>query len=81
MKSTSQVVGLPQRKYAGAGNRSGRKYKSELKVGRPYVGGRSSPFNQPVPFSVFRGSGPSQSKHRNVRSPLPAGGSARTAIF
>src|SRR5712672_3243866 len=41
-----------------------------------YFGGCSSPFNQPVALSVFRGSGPSQSKHWNVRGPLP-GGSAR----
>src|SRR3982074_1625558 len=32
---------------------------------------------QPVALSVFMGSGPSQSKHWNVRCPLPPGGSAR----
>jgi len=44
---------------------------------RPYFGGCSSLFNQPVTLSVFSGSGPSQSKHWNVRCPLPPGGSAR----
>jgi hypothetical protein len=42
-----------------------------------YFGGCSSPFNQPVALSVFSGSGPSQSRHWNVRCPLPLGGSAR----
>jgi len=42
-----------------------------------YFGGCSSPFNQPVAHSVFSGSGPSQSRHWNVRCPLPLGGSAR----
>src|SRR6266404_289484 len=37
MKSTSQVVAPPRRKYAGAGIRSGRKYKSELKAKEPYL--------------------------------------------
>ena len=37
----------------------------------------SSLFNQPVTLSVFSGSGPLQSKHWNVRCPLPPGGSAR----
>jgi hypothetical protein len=40
-------------------------------------GGCSSPINQPVAFSVFIGSGRSQSKHWNVRCPSPPGGSAR----
>jgi hypothetical protein len=48
MKSTSQVVAPPRRKYAGAGDSFRQKYKSELKVRRPYVGGRSSPFNHPI---------------------------------
>jgi hypothetical protein len=39
--------------------------------------GCSSPINQPVAFSVFIGSGRSQSKHWNVRGPSPPGGSAR----
>ena len=39
--------------------------------------GCSSPINQPVAFSVFIGSGRSQSKHWNVRCPSPPGGSAR----
>jgi hypothetical protein len=42
-----------------------------------YFGGCSSPFNQPVAFSVFSGSGPSHSKHWIVCGPLPPGGSAR----
>src|SRR6267142_5884871 len=37
----------------------------------------SSPESQPVASSVFMGSGRSQSKHWNVRSPLPPEGSAR----
>jgi hypothetical protein len=45
---------------------------------RPYLGGRSSPFNQPVAVSDLRGSGRSQSRHWNVRGPLPPGGSAKT---
>jgi hypothetical protein len=48
-------------------------------VRRPYVGGCNSPFNQPVAFSVFSGSGPSHSKHWNVRCRSPPGGSARKA--
>ncbi len=44
---------------------------------KPYFGGCSSPFNQPVTLSVLSGSGRSQSKHWNLRSPLPPGGSAR----
>ena len=42
-----------------------------------YSGGRSSLLSQPNTLSVFRGSGCSQSKHWNVRGPLPPGGSAR----
>jgi hypothetical protein len=42
-----------------------------------YFGGCNSLFNQPVAVSVFRGSGLSQSKHWNVRLPLPPGRSAR----
>src|SRR5580693_6420444 len=42
-----------------------------------YFGGCSSLLSQPIAFSVFRGSGPSQSKHWNLRCPLPSGGSAR----
>src|SRR5258707_725151 len=42
-----------------------------------YFGGCSSPLSQPVTFSVFSGSEPSQSKHWNVRGPSPPGGSAR----
>ena len=43
-----------------------------------YSGGCSSPlFNHPVTLSVFSGSGPSHSKHWNVRLPLPPGGNAR----
>ena len=37
----------------------------------------SSPASQPLTSSIFSGSGPSQSKHWNVRFPLPPGGSAR----
>jgi hypothetical protein len=44
-------------------------------VRRPYFGGCSSPFNQPVAALDFRGSVRSQSKHWNVRSPLPPRGS------
>jgi hypothetical protein len=44
---------------------------------RIYFGGCSSPFNQPVALSDFSGSGRSQSKHWNVRCPLPPGGNAR----
>src|SRR4051795_3537754 len=40
-------------------------------------GGCSSPFSQPPALSDFSGSGPSQSKHWNVRCPLPPGGSAK----
>src|SRR5260370_35395321 len=42
-----------------------------------YFGGCNSLFSQPVALSVFSGSGPSQSKHWNVRCHLPLGGSAR----
>ena len=53
--------------------------------GMPYFGGCASDYipkpssllSQPVVVSVFRGSGPSQSKHCNLRGPLPSGGSAR----
>jgi len=48
--------------------------------GGPYFGGCNSPSSQPVTLSVFRGSGRSQSKHRNVRCPLPPGGSAWTML-
>jgi hypothetical protein len=44
---------------------------------RSYFGGCSSLLSQPVACSVFRGSGPSQSKHWGLRCPLPSGGSAR----
>jgi hypothetical protein len=44
---------------------------------RLYFGGCSSLLSQPVACSVFRGSGPSQSKHWGLRCPLPSGGSAR----
>jgi hypothetical protein len=41
-------------------------------------GGASSPFNHPMTSSDFRGSKPlQQSKHWNVRLPLPPGGSAK----
>jgi hypothetical protein len=46
----------------------------------PEFGGCNSPSSQPVTLSVFRGSGRSQSKHRNVRCPLPPGGSAWTML-
>jgi len=39
MKSTPQVVALPQRKYAGAGDSFRAKAQSELRMGRPSVGG------------------------------------------
>jgi hypothetical protein len=42
-----------------------------------YLGGCSSLLNQPATLSVFSGSAPSQSRHWNVRCPLPPGGSAR----
>jgi hypothetical protein len=42
-----------------------------------YFGGWSSLSSQPFTWPVFRGSGRSQSKHWNVRCPLPPGGSAR----
>lgn len=42
-----------------------------------HLGGRSSLFNQPAATSDFSGSGRSQSRHWNVRCPLPPGGSAR----
>src|SRR3979490_220211 len=42
-----------------------------------YFGGCSSPCSQPVALSDLSGSGPSHSKHWNVRCPLPPGGSAR----
>jgi hypothetical protein len=42
-----------------------------------YFGGRNSLFSQPKAAFDFRGSGRSQSKHWNVRGPLPPGGSAR----
>jgi hypothetical protein len=32
---------------------------NEVRTEHAYFGGRSSPFNQPVTFSVFMGSGPS----------------------
>jgi hypothetical protein len=38
------------------------------------------PQARPVTLSVFRGSGRSQSKHRNVRCPLPPEGSAWTML-
>jgi hypothetical protein len=37
----------------------------------------NSPRSQPDTWSDFKGSGRSQSKHWNVRGPLPPGGSAR----
>jgi hypothetical protein len=43
-----------------------------------HFGGCNSLFNQPVAASDFRGSGRSQSRHWNVRGPLPPGGSAKT---
>jgi hypothetical protein len=48
---------------------------------RPYSGGCNSLLSQPITRSVLRGSGRSQSRHWNVRCPLPPGGSAgiRTA--
>lgn len=48
-------------------------------LGRPYCSEPSSPLSQPMTLSVFRGSGRSQSKHWNVRLPLPSGGSAKTS--
>jgi len=39
----------------------------------------SSPESQPITRSLCRGSGRSQSKHWNVRSPFPSGGSAKTS--
>jgi hypothetical protein len=42
-----------------------------------YCGGRSSLESQRSASSDFRGSGRSQSRHWNVRRPLPPGGSAR----
>jgi hypothetical protein len=40
-----------------------------------YLGGCSSLSSQPFTCSIFRGSGRSQSKHGNMRCPLPPGGS------
>jgi hypothetical protein len=40
-----------------------------------YFGGCSSLLSQPFTCSIFGGSGRSQSKHGNVRCPLPPGGS------
>src|SRR6266513_684181 len=45
-----------------------------------YVGGCSSLLSQRIAFSVFRGSGRSQSKHWKVRPPLPSGGSAKVRL-
>jgi len=54
-------------------------YESELiGLGGRYFGGCSSLFSQPNTLSVFMGSGRSQSKHWNVRCPLPSGGRAKT---
>ena len=76
MRLPSPIISLGSRGFV-----PGQMYKSELKKGEragpAYFGGCSSPFNQPVALSVFSGSGPSQSKHWNVRCPLPLGGSAR----
>ena len=44
---------------------------------RLYFGGCSSLLSQANTLSVFRGSGWPQSKHWNVRCPLPSGGSAK----
>jgi hypothetical protein len=45
---------------------------------RPYFGGCNSLLSQPIARSVFSGSSDrSQSKHWNVRGPLPPGGSAK----
>jgi hypothetical protein len=52
----------------------------DTKVRRPYFGGCSSLVSQRAALSVFSGSGPSQSKHWNVRGPLPPGGSARIKL-
>ena len=49
-----------------------------VKMLRPYFGGCSSLLSQRITLSVFSGSSLSQSKHRNVRCPLPSGGSAKT---
>jgi len=52
---------------------------SQMVYERGSFGGRSSPISQPIVFSVVSGSGPSQSKHWNVRLPLPRGGSANVS--
>lgn len=49
----------------------------EMRCLLAHLGGRSSLFSQPVAASDFSGSGRSQSRHWNLRCPLPPGGSAR----
>jgi hypothetical protein len=58
-------------------NRGCAKLLSATSLGRSYFGGCSSLFSQPVAFSDCSGSGSSQSRHWNVRRPLPPGGTAR----
>jgi hypothetical protein len=45
-----------------------------------YFGGCSSLLIQPIAFSVFIGSGESQSKHWNVRCPLPPGNASAIGL-
>jgi hypothetical protein len=78
---------LPASFAAGVVRRCGRigraqrsmRDTSQMVYERGSFGGRSSPISQPIVFSVVSGSGPSQSKHWNVRLPLPRGGSANVS--
>ena len=63
---------VPQPVGVGERPPTRRSYSSEPKPSEP-----SSPFSEPLIFSDLSGSGRSQSRHWNVRSPLPPGGSAR----
>jgi hypothetical protein len=76
----SDAIARPITSLGSRGFVPGQMYKSELKKAtreRVYLGGCSSPLNQPVARSVFRGSRWSQYRHRNLGCPLPSGGGAR----
>src|SRR6266852_1469985 len=81
---------MPSRSWRAASTRKIRWQREQrdhrLAPRRPYFGGCNSPSSQPVTLSVFRGSGRSQSKHRNVRRQRldhvsPAAGASRPFGF
>jgi hypothetical protein len=51
--------------FATYGNERGRQLR------RPYFGGCSSPFSQPITLSVFSGSGRLHYEQLNLRGPSP----------